>query len=771
MTRIKSIITGLSVWIAISASAQKVGVVMSGGGAKGLYHIGVMKALEENGIPVDYVSGTSMGSIIAGLYAIGYTPDEMAEVFKSDQIKYWMSGKIKPQYIYYFRQKQPNAAMVSLRLDLRNRNKKMVAQLPTNLIPSDQIDMSFVEFFAAPNAQCGGDFDKLFVPFRCVATDAAAQKEVVYRNGDLGKAIRASRTIPLVFKPLKQDSTLLYDGGMYNNFPWQVLKEDFGPEVLIGSKCTAGNTKPSEDNVVDQILALTMMHTDYKLPSDSDILIEHAFEDVSTLDFGKVEYVINRGYSDAIDAMPLIKERITRRVDPDSLSAARKAYRASLPNLFFDKYEISGLNDNQTMYVKELLQLDGPKNAKKKKDRAFDLEKFRSGYFKILSDGDIEGNYPDVTYDDSSKFFKLDIEMKTKPSFKVMFGGNVSSTSMNQAYVGLEYRRIGLSSQTYNFDGYFSPLYSSLSLRGRTDFFMKALFSLDYGYNFNYYNYFKSNFGGIAKKTDLTYSKYIDTYATAALTVPVDRYSVLSLRMNGGYDRYSYFQTTDYTDDDVMDRTQFPFFGLKLELDRNGLNYLLYPTRGIRQTISAIFVTGNEMYAPGTRSPDQVPRRSGDSRHWFGAQFVREHYYPVCKWFSVGYLAQLVVTNHPSFTNEYATNISSPAFTPTPHSRFVYIKEFRSNSFIGLGIMPTFEFAPKFYLKNSAYAFLPGDNNKVKENIHKRVRYMFNSSLVYQTAFGPVSLTLSKYDVTNKNNWFLTFNFGFTIFNRNGLFY
>ena len=89
----------------------------------------------------------------------------------------------------------------------------------------------------------------------------------------------------------------------------------FRSEVLIGSKCTAGNTKPSEDNVVDQILALTMMHTDYKLPSDSDILIEHAFEDVSTLDFGKVEYVINRGYSDAIDAMPLIKERITRRVD------------------------------------------------------------------------------------------------------------------------------------------------------------------------------------------------------------------------------------------------------------------------------------------------------------------------------------------------------------------------------------------------------------------------------------------------------------------------
>lgn len=768
MTRIKSIITLFLSLCAATVSAQKVGLVMSGGGAKGLYHIGVMKALEENGIPVDYVSGTSMGSIIAGLYAIGYTPDEMIDIFKSDRVGYWMSGKIDPGYIYYFRQKQPNASMVSLRLDFRNR--KRVAYLPTNLIPSHQIDMSFVDYFAPATARSNGDFDRLFVPFRCVATDALQQKEVVYRGGDLGKAIRASMTIPLVFKPLKQDSTLLYDGGMYNNFPWQVLKEDFAPDVLIGSKCTAGNSKPDENNVVDQILALTMMHTDYKLPSEQDVLIEHAFDDVTTLDFSKVDYIVNRGYSDAIDAMPLIKERISRRVDADSLAARRKAYRASLPNLLFDGYRITGLTDNQTMYVKQLMGLD-----KRKKQQAespvFSFEDFRSGYFRLLSDGDIEGNYPDVAYDDSTKFFSLEMEMKTKPSFRVMFGGNISSTSMNQAYVGLEYRRIGRSSQTYNFDGYFSALYTSLSLRGQTDFFMKALLSLDYGFNFNYYNYFKSNFGGIGKRTDLTYSKYLDTYATAALAMPVDRYSVLSLRANGGWDTYRYFQTTDYTDDDRMDQTRFPFFALKLELDRNGLNYLMYPTRGIRQTISAIFVTGNEMFTPGTKALPPGLATAGESRHWFGAEFVREHYYPITKWFSAGYLIQAVVTSHPSFTNEYATNISSPAFTPTPHSRFVYIKDFRANSFIGLGVMPTFEFGPKFYLKNSAYAFFPNDHNRVKENIRKRVRYMFNSSLVYQTPVGPVSLTLSKYDATNKHNWFLTFNFGYTIFNRNGLFY
>lgn len=98
----------------------------------------------------------------------------------------------------------------------------------------------------------------------------------------------------MVFKPIKQDSTLLYDGGLYNNFPWQVLQEDFHPDVLIGSKCTAGNSKPDEDDVVEQILSLTMMNTDYDLPSERDVLIEHAFEDVSTLDFSKVDYIINR---------------------------------------------------------------------------------------------------------------------------------------------------------------------------------------------------------------------------------------------------------------------------------------------------------------------------------------------------------------------------------------------------------------------------------------------------------------------------------------------
>ncbi|WP_418915294.1 patatin-like phospholipase family protein [Alistipes indistinctus] len=765
MTHLRGIITLILLLSATLASAQRVGLVLSGGGAKGLYHIGVIKALEENGIPIDYVSGTSMGAIIAGLYAIGYTPEQMAEIFESNQIKYWMSGKIEDKYIYYFKQRRPNAAMITLRIDFRNPQRIAKLQLPTSLIQSNTLDLAFVEFFSGPSAQCGGDFDKLFVPFRCIATDAAARKEVVYRGGDLGKAIRASMTIPLVFRPIKQDSTLLYDGGIYNNFPWQVLQEDFKPDILIGSKCVEGNSKPKEDNPMEQILALTMMHTDYDLPSDEDILIDHTFDDVTTLDFSKAAYVIDRGYQDAMAKMPQILERVVRRADTTELDLRRAAYRMSLPKLVFDKYEISGMGKKQTQYMKRILQLD----KKLEEQKLFDFDQFRSEYFKMLSEGEIEGDFPDVAYNDTTKSFQLDLHLRTKPSLKLMFGGNISSTSMNQAYVGVEYRRLGRNMHTYNFDGYFSALYSSVFVGGRNDFFWKIPFAVDYGFYYNYYNFFKSDFGMLSKHNDLSFAKQGDLHLTAGLSMPTDRFQAFSMRFNIGRENFRYFQSTGHSDDDVMDQSRFPFLGVKLELARNNLNYLMYPTRGLRQSISAIYVSGLEYYTPGTFAP--TADRVEENRYWFGARFTREQYFRIAKWFSLGYLVDGVITTHPSFSNEYATNISSPAFQPTPHSRLVYLKDFRSKSFIGGGIIPTFEFGPRFYLKNSVYAFLPEDANKSTADVRKRLRYIFNSSLVYQTHIGPISLTLSKYDVTTSHNWFLTFNFGFMLFNGSGLFY
>ena len=761
----KYVLTLFLALFSLGLSAQRVGLVLSGGGAKGLYHIGVLKALEENEIPIDYVSGTSMGSIVAGLYAIGYTPDEMADLFESEQVRYWMSGKIESRYFYYFKRMTPTPAMVTLNLNLKA--KKNIAVLPTNLIPSTQIDLSFNEIFDPASAESKGDFNNLFVPFRCIASDVYNKREVVFRHGDIGRAIRASMTIPLVFRPLKQDSILLYDGGIYNNFPWQVLEEDFDPDVLIGSKCVSGVKNPDENNLMEQVEAITMMHTDYNLPEDKGIMIERVFEDVGMLDFAQARYIIEKGYEDAMARMDSIKARIPRRVGSDELHNRRLVYRSGLPELVFDDYRIQGLNSQQVKYVRRMLGLKKGKDE----NEVFSFPEFKSEYFKILSEGEITGDYPRMTYDDTTGYFSVDLTLRTRPSFRIMLGGNISSTSLNQAYVGLEYKLLDKNAYSFRFGGNFSTLYTSILLGLRGDFFLRKPFYYDLYFVYNRYNYKNGSPQSLFRKYG--YNKLNDNYLTASVGFPLGRSSVFQVKGNVGRNNYFYFTdpARQYEEGVKSERTKFDFYGVQAEVTKQTLNFTLYPTRGIHQTASVVYVHGKENFHPGNvYTGTAFPESS--RRKWFGGRFMREEYFPVSRWFSFGYLVDCVISSHPDFYTEHATNFTAPAFTPTPFSQTVYLDKFRSNTFVGAGLMPTFEFTENFYLKNSGYLFLPEEYLRFrdKDRRKERMRYMLSSSLVYQTPIGPASLTLSRFDM-NPKKWFLVFNFGYTLFNKKGLFY
>jgi len=210
------------VWFFVPVSAtnspktparQGVGLVLSGGGAKGLYHIGVLEALEESGVPIDYVAGTSMGSIIGALYAAGYSPQEMRELALSGAIRQWVSGRIDPTiYMPYYRQVGNSPSFINLWLDFSD--EKQTFQLPKNLISSTQIDMALIELFAPASTAADNDFSKLMIPFLCVAADMNKRVPVTLDEGSLPEAIRSSMAIPLAFKPVKRDSMLLYDGGI-----------------------------------------------------------------------------------------------------------------------------------------------------------------------------------------------------------------------------------------------------------------------------------------------------------------------------------------------------------------------------------------------------------------------------------------------------------------------------------------------------------------------------------------------------------------------------
>ena len=205
-------IIGIICWLTFTVSqAQTVGLVMSGGGAKGAAHIGVIKALEENGVPIDYVTGTSIGAIIGSLYAMGYTPDEMLQLMLSDEFGYWQTGMVEEKYSYYFKEPAPTPEIVNFAIDLSDSLQVKANFLPNSLINPIQMNQAFMALFAQATAKAGWNFNNLFVPFRCVASDVYTKKAIVFKSGDLGDAVRASMSFPFVFQPIWKDSVPLFD--------------------------------------------------------------------------------------------------------------------------------------------------------------------------------------------------------------------------------------------------------------------------------------------------------------------------------------------------------------------------------------------------------------------------------------------------------------------------------------------------------------------------------------------------------------------------------
>ena len=282
--------------------AQSVGLVMSGGGARGCFHIGVIKALEENHVPIDYVAGTSMGAIIAGLYAIGYTPDQMLDLILSDDFVSWQTGKVDEHDLSSY--KRDESITNVLQLKFSRIDSATISMSPVHLINPIQMNFAFMQLFAPSAAVCEGNFDRLMVPFRCVSSDIYEKKAVVLRGGDLGSAIRTSMTFPFVFKPISIDGRILYDGGMYNNFPVDVMKQDFNPDFIVGSVVSHNTTQEeSSTSTFEQFSAMMMQNTDYSVDPADGISIDVELPDVNLLDFHKAAQLSEYGYQKTMERM------------------------------------------------------------------------------------------------------------------------------------------------------------------------------------------------------------------------------------------------------------------------------------------------------------------------------------------------------------------------------------------------------------------------------------------------------------------------------------
>lgn len=741
-------------------SQEKVGLVLSGGGAKGLAHIGVIKALEENNIPIDYITGTSMGAIIGGLYAIGYSPQEMEELVLSDDFKRWATGEIEQEYIYYFKKSPVAADMVSVKIRIKDSAAK--AELPTNLVPTHQMDFAAMQIFSAANAAANYCFDSLFVPFRCVGTDIYNNKAVVFKKGNLGSSIRASMTFPFYFKPIEIDSILYFDGGMKNNFPHDIMIQDFNPDYIIGSKTADNSPKPDPDNVVVQLENMLMSKVDYQLP-DNGILIESELSNVQLLDFDKAPIIIKTGYQATYEIIDSIKKCIPVRFDSLSLARKRINYKSKLPSLLFTDVSIKGLNSKERQYVsKSLFQ----------KDSVFSIKELKEKYFKLLADGTISSIYPEAYFNKETNTYRLDMKVDEESRFIARIGANISSSTINQGFGSLQYNQLGAISRSAYANIYFGRLYSSVMLQARADLPSRFPVAFMGSFTLNRWDYFNSSSEPFFEDVRPPYLIQNENNLKLALLTPLSTNSLFKVEFSYGNISDEYYQKKEFLKADTNDITNFDYFNFKLNIERNTHNYKQFPTRGINQQLSLNYLKGNEEFIPGSTS--EINEEIKQSHQWYNIQFFRDKYFKINKHFHLGYLFQTSITNMDFFSNYTSTLLNANVFRPTPHSTTMVLDHYRAHSYLALGFKPIIYISDNIHFRTEIYGMLP--YKKIISESDKEAQYAFelsdptymaSATLVYHTMFGPASLSLNYYDKMDKKFYFV-FNFGYLLFNKRG---
>jgi len=284
---------------AVSDERPKIGLVLSGGGARGAAHIGVLKVLEAHRIPVDYIAGTSMGSIVGGLYASGLTPAEIEQAIKTidwDEV---------------LRDHPDRADEPMIRKELSEqftiggkpgfRDGKVV--LPEGLIAGQKI-LPILQAMTLPVAHVN-DFSQLRTPFQAVATNIATGDMQVLKSGDLARAMRASMAVPSIFTPTEIDGNLLVDGGLTNNIPVDIAKA-MGAEIIIAIDISTPYRNRDEISkllhITDQMTRiLTGVNSRERLGmlTEKDILIRPPLGDISSADFDRADEAVPIGQSEA----------------------------------------------------------------------------------------------------------------------------------------------------------------------------------------------------------------------------------------------------------------------------------------------------------------------------------------------------------------------------------------------------------------------------------------------------------------------------------------
>ncbi len=734
---------------------QKVGVVLSGGGATAGAHIGFLRALEEAEVPIDYICGTSMGAVIGGFYAAGYSVDEIDSIMSSRAFLDMTEGEIDDNYTYYFKKNDPDASMGTLKF---SKGKFITSSIPTNLNNPVQLDFQLMEYFAEASGAANYDFDQLYIPFRCNASDIEAKEEVIFRGGSLATAVRASMTYPFFVEPIRVDGRLLFDGGLYNNFPSNICYNDFLPDVILGCNVSENADPPQEDDFLSQLTNMVTYKTNFDQLCDEMIIVEPEIA-VGTFDFQDLALAMSAGYTATQERINEITALMDRRVSMEERSSKRKAFRLQKKPLIFNEITITGLEKTQKSYVKRMIS---------KKEGEVDLTRLKTTYFRAFADDKVKSIFPTAVYNGKTQKYLLNLDVKKEKDVFLSVGGVFSSRPINTGFIGLKYNIFGRTSSTLEAKSYFGKFYGSVSLSARIDFAGRLPFSIEPNMVFNRWDYFTS-FATFFEDVRPSFIVIDERFGGLKFRFPVRSQGKLELSTDFAVINDDYYQTPEFLASDTADRTRTIAGIADLKYERNTLNRKQFAKKGTFLSIQGKYLRGDERTIPGSTfsSSDTLSAQ----REWFVGKIKYINYFEKIGHLRIGMMLEGVASAQPFMRNHVSTLIAAPAFQPIPESQTFFIKNYRAHNYAAGGLMLVGDIGKNIDLRAEGYAFRPigmlqqREDGLTSYNWDHAFYFIASSSIIYHSPIGPLSFSVNYYDQKEKQ-WSLVLNFGYLLFNR-----
>ena len=274
---------------------QKIGLVLEGGGALGLAHIGVLQWLYEHHVPVDLVAGTSMGGLVGGIYATGKSPDQIQQMIQNVDWDQALSGELPFRDLSYRRKEDAVEFPTRIEFGLRHG-----VQLPEGFNAGQQVSF-ILDHVALPYSQVKS-FNDLPTPFACVATELNSGRQHVFHDGSLSLALRSTMSLPGIFSPVRSGNNLYADGGLLNNLPVDVA-QSMGAQLTIAVYLQADSFNAQQPlssfSVLGQSLSVMIAANELKSMQMADVLVTVPLNKYTTLDYDKAPEMIRLGYEAA----------------------------------------------------------------------------------------------------------------------------------------------------------------------------------------------------------------------------------------------------------------------------------------------------------------------------------------------------------------------------------------------------------------------------------------------------------------------------------------